>query len=189
MKLLTRAELLARWNKGWNCFSEVLNNLRPDDLSKTILIRNEKHTVMEAINRQLTHYAYHIGQIIFIAKMVCDSNWKSLTIPRGESKSFQHKNGPLSLAFINFLTCKGIDPVRRLISYCIGLILWLPGKLFAQHVIYSESINTRSAIRLQVIGRSENFYWAEKLQNNGQTYVMAILHFPGCRVLRCSMQN
>jgi hypothetical protein len=54
--------------------------------------------------------------------------------------------------------------VRRLISYCIGLVLWLPGKLFAQHVIYSESINTRSAIRLQVIGRSENFYWAEKLQ-------------------------
>ena len=92
-ELLTRAELLARWNKGWDCFSEVLNNLRPDDLSKTILIRNEKHTAMEAINRQLTHYAYHIGQIIFIAKMVCDSNWKSLTIPRGESKAFNTKMG------------------------------------------------------------------------------------------------
>jgi hypothetical protein len=92
-ELLTRAELLARWNKGWDCFSEVLNTLRPDDLSKTILIRNEKHTAMEAINRQLTHYAYHIGQIIFIAKMVCDNNWKSLTIPRGESKAFNTKMG------------------------------------------------------------------------------------------------
>ena len=63
-----------------------------------------------------------------------------------------------------FLTCKGIEHVRRIIPYGIGLIFWLPGILSAQHVIYSESFHNRSAIRYQVIGKSENFYWAEKLQ-------------------------
>lgn len=84
----TRDELMAIWNKGWTCVFNALNQLTGDDLEKTIYIRNMGHTVMEALNRQLTHYPYHVGQIVFIAKMVCGPNWKSLSIPRGESKKF-----------------------------------------------------------------------------------------------------
>lgn len=90
---LTRNKLMARWNEGWNCLFNVLSALSAEDLSKKVKIRNEKHTVMEAINRQLTHYAYHVGQIIFISKMICDSNWKSLSIPRGSSREFNAKKG------------------------------------------------------------------------------------------------
>ena len=83
-----RGELLALWNKGWACVFNALNPLTEHDLEKTIYIRNMGHTVIEAINRQLTHYPYHVGQIVFIAKMVCGPNFKSLSIPRGESKKF-----------------------------------------------------------------------------------------------------
>lgn len=81
----TREELLSRWNEGWQCLFNALNQLAEDDLQKIVYIRNQGHTVMEAINRQLAHYTYHVGQIIYVAKMVADSNWKSLSIPKGKS--------------------------------------------------------------------------------------------------------
>jgi hypothetical protein len=90
---MTREQLTAYWNKGWNCLFQVLNSLTPEDIPRIVLIRNEKHTVMEAINRQLTHYAYHVGQIVFIGKMILDNQWKSLTIPRKGSKEFNTKMG------------------------------------------------------------------------------------------------
>lgn len=84
----SRQALLDKWNEGWQCFLKVLNSLTEDDLEKEIFIRNQAHTVTEAINRQLAHYSYHIGQIVFIGKMVCDNNWISLSIPKGSSKEF-----------------------------------------------------------------------------------------------------
>ena len=86
--IASRAELLAKWNEGWTCMFAALKGLRPEDLDSIIYIRNQGHTVMEAINRQLAHYPYHIGQIVFLGKMLCDTNWKSLSIPRGNSNQF-----------------------------------------------------------------------------------------------------
>lgn len=90
---LTRQKLKALWDEGWDCLFKVLNTLAPADLSKVIIIRNEEHTVVEAINRQLTHYAYHIGQIIFVAKMLLDNQWKTLSIPKNNSREFNARKG------------------------------------------------------------------------------------------------
>ncbi len=76
------------WNKGWNCLFSALANLSDQDLSKTVLIRNQEHSVQEAINRQLAHYSYHIGQIVLIAKMRAGSNWRALSIPRSGSSAY-----------------------------------------------------------------------------------------------------
>ena len=92
-EILSRDQLMAVWDKGWNCLFSVLHVLTENDLTKKVLIRNEEHTVMEAINRQLTHYASHIGQIIYIGKMVCNSDWKTLSIPRNASAEFNKKKG------------------------------------------------------------------------------------------------
>ncbi len=92
-EVMSRQELIAFWNKGWDCLFQVLHSLTPADLTKIVLIRNEKHSVMEAINRQLTHYAYHVGQIVYISKMILDSQWKTLTIPRKGSREFNSKMG------------------------------------------------------------------------------------------------
>jgi hypothetical protein len=86
----SREDLMAVWEKGWNCLFEALNSLQESDLQKTIYIRNEPHSVMDAINRQLTHYASHIGQIIYIGKMVNSENWTSLSIPRNRSADFNN---------------------------------------------------------------------------------------------------
>ncbi|HEX8459789.1 MAG TPA: DUF1572 family protein, partial [Segetibacter sp.] len=86
--LADKKELLAKWNEGWQCLFDSLNILTDADLHKEIFIRNQGHTVEEAINRQLAHYPYHIGQIVFIGKMLSDTNWKSLSIPRGNSNEF-----------------------------------------------------------------------------------------------------
>ncbi|MBI5471372.1 MAG: DUF1572 family protein [Ignavibacteriae bacterium] len=83
----TRQELLDKWNEGWTCSFNAINSLTTEDLQKAISIRSQAHTVMEAINRQLAHYPYHVGQIVFIGKMVCDKTWTSLSIPRNNSKS------------------------------------------------------------------------------------------------------
>ena len=80
---ISRDSLLEAWDKGWECLFSTLRSLREEDLSKEIFIRNQGHTVMEAINRQLAHYPYHIGQIVYIGKMVCNDQWQSLSIPRG----------------------------------------------------------------------------------------------------------
>ncbi len=83
-----QAELLAEWERGWSCLFGALEPLRAEDFGKKILIRGEEHTVVEAINRQLTHYAYHIGQIVFLAKHFRSAEWKSLSIPRNKSAEF-----------------------------------------------------------------------------------------------------
>ncbi|HEX5167878.1 MAG TPA: DUF1572 domain-containing protein [Cyclobacteriaceae bacterium] len=84
----SRDELLAKWNEGWDCLFHALNALTDEDLNKIIYIRNQGHTVMEAINRQLAHYTYHVGQIVYIGKMICDEEWDSLSIPKGKSEAF-----------------------------------------------------------------------------------------------------
>jgi hypothetical protein len=84
----SREALIRQWNEGWNCFLNALNSLQEDDLEKIIYIRNMGHTLMEAINRQLAHYPYHVGQIVFIAKLVCDESWISLSIPKGNSNEY-----------------------------------------------------------------------------------------------------
>lgn len=86
----SREEMMKAWNAGWQVFMSSLQSLRDDDLSKTIYIRNQGHTVMEAINRQLAHYPYHIGQIVFIGKLYA-KHWESLSIPRGESGKFNQQ--------------------------------------------------------------------------------------------------
>jgi hypothetical protein len=83
-----KEELLVKWNEGWNCLFDALNALTANDLEKIIYIRNEGHTVMEAINRQLAHYPYHIGQMVHIAKELKGENWESLSIPKNKSKEF-----------------------------------------------------------------------------------------------------
>lgn len=80
--------VLKQWNSGWTCFFNTLNRLDSTDLNKVIYIRHQGHTVMEAINRQLAHYAYHIGQIVFIGKLLKNTEWKSLSVPRGTSKDY-----------------------------------------------------------------------------------------------------
>jgi hypothetical protein len=86
--ITSRKELLDKWNEGWNCLFTSLKSLTEADLKKIIYIRNQGHTVMDAINRQLAHYPYHVGQIVFIGKMVLDNQWASLSIPKGNSNSF-----------------------------------------------------------------------------------------------------
>ena len=84
----TKTELLLKWNEGWNCLFEAINPLTEKDLEKEIYIRNMGHSISEAINRQLAHYPYHIGQIVFIGKIIQNEKWNSLSIPKGKSKEY-----------------------------------------------------------------------------------------------------
>lgn len=76
------------WEQGWQTLFEALRPLTEADLERIVYIRNQGHTVVEAVNRQLAHYAYHVGQIVYIAKMQVDQNWQSLSIPRGGSSQY-----------------------------------------------------------------------------------------------------
>jgi hypothetical protein len=87
----TRDDLRAYWEKGWQCVFAALEPLRAEDLGTKVLIRGEDHTVIQAINRQLMHYANHIGQIVFLAKHFRSSEWKTLSIPRNRSAEFNEK--------------------------------------------------------------------------------------------------
>lgn len=87
----TKAEMLAAWQKGWVCLFEIINPLKAEDLERIIYIRNEGHTVLEAINRQLCHYPYHIGQIVFLGKLLKDEYWKSLSIPKNQSTAYNQQ--------------------------------------------------------------------------------------------------
>jgi hypothetical protein len=84
----TRAALMELWEAGWQRVFTALEPLNDSDLERTVYIRNEPHSVMQAINRQVAHYALHIGQIIFLAKHLQSSRWVSLSIPRGKSGDF-----------------------------------------------------------------------------------------------------
>ena len=84
----SKTDLLEIWNKGWECFFNAINSLQPEQLSQIIYIRNEGQTALDAINRQLAHYPYHIGQIVFYAKMLKKGEWDSLSIPKNKSNSY-----------------------------------------------------------------------------------------------------
>lgn len=84
----TKEDLLSQWNKGWDCYFNAVNGLSLEQLSTIIYIRNEGQTAMDSINRQLAHYSYHIGQIVFYAKMLKQTEWTSLSIPRNNSDSY-----------------------------------------------------------------------------------------------------
>jgi hypothetical protein len=86
-----RNALLDQWDKGWNCLLSTLKALSEEQLENIVYIRNDGHTVVEAINRQLAHYPYHIGQIVFIAKMAADEKWESLSIPRNKSNDYNSR--------------------------------------------------------------------------------------------------
>ena len=88
--ILTREELLQKWNEGWKCLFDALHGLHNDDLEKIIYIRNMGLTVTDAISRQLAHYTYHVGQIVYIARMKANE-WKSLSIPKGQSQQYNEK--------------------------------------------------------------------------------------------------
>jgi hypothetical protein len=84
----TKAILIERWEAGWRYLFDALEHLTPEDMVKTISVRGKPLSVLEAINRQLTHYAYHVGQIVFAAKHFRSATWQSLSIPRGKSNEF-----------------------------------------------------------------------------------------------------
>lgn len=88
--ILSREELLKKWDEGWECLFKALDSLTQDDLGKIVYIRNQGHTVTEAISRQLAHYPYHVGQIVFLGKMLSANPWISLSIPKGNSKEFNN---------------------------------------------------------------------------------------------------
>lgn len=85
---LSREALLDRWSGGWACLFDALSDLTEADLGRTVTIRSQPHTVMEAINRQLTHYAHHAGQIVFLAKHLAGPEWQTLSVPRHGSAAF-----------------------------------------------------------------------------------------------------
>jgi hypothetical protein len=87
----SREMLMNRWNAGWECLENALNSITTADLDKIIYIRNEGHNVSEAILRQLAHYPYHIGQMVFLAKMLSYGNWKSLSIPKNASSGYNQE--------------------------------------------------------------------------------------------------
>ena len=87
----SRQALMDLWDQGWNCLFTALEPLSDADLTRTITIRGEPHSVMQAINRQMAHYSYHCGQIVFLAKQFRGREWKSLSIPRGQSASFNER--------------------------------------------------------------------------------------------------
>ena len=84
----SKEDLLQAWNDGWNCLFSAIKPLSKTNLEQIIYIRNEGHSVTEAINRQMMHYAYHVGQIVFIGKLIKREHWPSLSIPKGQSKVY-----------------------------------------------------------------------------------------------------
>ncbi|HEX3558332.1 MAG TPA: DUF1572 family protein [Pyrinomonadaceae bacterium] len=86
-----RRAIQEKWEAGWRSVFDALAPLKAEDLTRTVRIRREPHTVVEAVNRQLTHYGEHVGQIIFLAKHLKSSGWKTLSIPRGQSEAFNRK--------------------------------------------------------------------------------------------------
>ncbi len=84
----TKEDVIAYWERGWKCVFDAIEPLTSDDFQHRVMIRGQEHTIVQAINRQLMHYSYHIGQIVFLAKHFRASNWQSLSIPRNRSTEF-----------------------------------------------------------------------------------------------------
>jgi hypothetical protein len=89
---ISRVDVLQYWEKGWTCLFDALRSLRPEDFSKTVLIRGEPHTVLLAVQRSLGHTCYHVGQIVQVARIHAGDNWETLTIPRGKSEDFNRES-------------------------------------------------------------------------------------------------
>ncbi|MGB3345010.1 MAG: DUF1572 family protein [Aequorivita sp.] len=95
----SKEEMLSKWHEGWECLFAALNSINKENFDTEILIRNQSHTIIDALNRQLAHYAYHIGQIVYIGKLIKGSEWQSLTIPKkkssepGKAKFIKRKHG------------------------------------------------------------------------------------------------
>ena len=85
----SRSEVMRTWEEGWGVVFATLDSLRPEDVTRTVTIRQEPHTVLQALNRALAHYAQHVGQIVFLAKHLRSHEWKTLSIPRGKSEEFK----------------------------------------------------------------------------------------------------
>lgn len=86
--LMTKSEILESWEKGWNCLFGALDQINEENIHATVYIRCEAHSVLDAVLRQLAHYPYHIGQIIYIAKMVKNGDWNTLSVARNKSQAF-----------------------------------------------------------------------------------------------------
>ena len=87
----SRDELLALWERGWACCLAAIEALMPEDLSKNVPIRGEPHTVIRAIHREVSHYGYHVGQIVLIARILAGRNWTTLTVPPGGSEEYNRR--------------------------------------------------------------------------------------------------
>ncbi len=87
----TRAQVIQLWKEGWECVFAALEPLSDADMSRPVAIRGEAHSVMQAIHRQIAHYACHVGQIVFLAKHLQHAQWQSLSVPRGKSAEFNRK--------------------------------------------------------------------------------------------------
>ena len=83
-----REQIMQKWQEGWQCLFDALDIITDNDLDKIIYIRNEGHTILEAVNRQISHYSYHVGQIVYIAKLRSTDSWQSLSIPRNASAQY-----------------------------------------------------------------------------------------------------
>ncbi|MGB8768331.1 MAG: DinB family protein [Candidatus Korobacteraceae bacterium] len=83
-----RDEVLNAWEQNWQLVFDTINSLQPDDLARTVTVRGEPHFVLQAINRQVAHYAYHVGQIVFLAKHWKGADWKTLSVPKGQSEQY-----------------------------------------------------------------------------------------------------
>jgi len=79
------------WEAGWGHVMSALEGLKPEDMTKTVFIRHEPHSVLQAVNRQIAHYAYHVGQLVFLAKHLHADEWRTLSVPRGKSEEFNRK--------------------------------------------------------------------------------------------------
>lgn len=87
----TADELREKWEAGWKCLFDALESINPANFDTTVYIRNMGHSIPEAVNRQMAHYAYHVGQIVFIGRMIKGQDWQSLSIPKGQSAAYNEK--------------------------------------------------------------------------------------------------
>ncbi len=90
-RIKTKDELWQKWEEGWQCLFTALDTINDDNFTNIVTIRQQEHSISEALNRQLAHYVYHVGQITYIARMIKDSNWQSLSIPKNQSQAFNEK--------------------------------------------------------------------------------------------------
>ncbi|MFZ1514091.1 MAG: DUF1572 family protein [Saprospiraceae bacterium] len=105
-------QLMQRWEAGWECFEHALDSIYEEDLQEIIYIRNEGHSIMDALNRQLAHYSYHVGQIVFIAKMLKQSEWNSLSIALNKSASYNSDKFLLEKGIRHFTS--SVSPDKKL---------------------------------------------------------------------------